>query len=55
MLGHRAVETSALENIKVDAFFVHFPLHLLELCASRYSTDFQLKSADTALVSGDVT
>ena len=55
MLGRSAIESGVLENIKVDAFFVHFRFYLHELCASRNSTDFQLKSADTTLVSGDVT
>lgn len=55
MLGSSAVESGVLENIKVDASFVHFPFYLHEIYISRHITDFQLKSADTTLVSGDVT
>ena len=55
ILGRSAIASGDLENIKVDAFSVHFHFYLHELCASRNSTDFQLKSADTTLVSGDVT
>jgi hypothetical protein len=50
-----AIWSGVLENIEVDAYFVHFPFYLYELCGSRYCTDFQLKSTDTTLVSGDVT
>ena len=55
MLGCSAIELGVLENIKVDAFLVHFRFYSLELCGSLYCTDFHLKSDDTTLVSGDAT
>ena len=55
MLGCTSIESGVLENIKVDAFLIHFLLYLTELWGSRFSTDFQLKSAHTTLVSGGVT
>ena len=55
MLGLSAIEAAVLENIKVDAYCVHFRFYLHELCGSRHCTDFQLKSDNTTLVSGDVT
>jgi len=50
------IESGVLENIKVNAFFLQLTLiSTYRFSLNRYFADFQLKSADTTLVSGDVT
>ena len=51
------IESGVLENINVNACFLQFTLtgYLQRFNLNHYFADFQLKSADTTLFSGDVT